>query len=109
MGMSNDFIAHHGLIELRRSSGKYTCTNKQVMPTMYVLDRVLGSTEWEILFPLANLVVGTRIGSDHSPLIISSRRIKREKLQGFTYRNSGSCKRGLQNFFLETVSRSRGL
>jgi hypothetical protein len=83
MGMSNDFIAHDDMIELRRSSGRYTCTNKQVMPTMSVLDRVLVSTKWELLFPLENLVVGTTIGSDHSPLIISSGEDQQRKTTRF--------------------------
>jgi hypothetical protein len=38
---------------------------------MCVLDRVLVSTEWEFLFPLATVKVDTRIGSDHSPLLVS--------------------------------------
>jgi hypothetical protein len=37
-----------------------------------VLDRVLVSASWEGRFPLVSLCAETRIGSDHTPLILDS-------------------------------------
>jgi mannosylglycoprotein endo-beta-mannosidase len=71
MNLFNDFIAHHHLKELRRHGSRFTWTNKQQVPVMCVLDRVLVSTEWEMLFPMAVIQVETRIGSDHSPMLVT--------------------------------------
>lgn len=37
-----------------------------------MLDRVLVSVQWEVMFPLCSLKEVMRIGSDHSPLLFSS-------------------------------------
>jgi hypothetical protein len=83
MSPFNDFIAYHHLKELRRHGSRFTWTNKQQVPVMCVLDRVLVSTEWEMLFPMAVIQVETRIGSDHSPLLVSDGSQNRRKSNRF--------------------------
>ena len=68
----NDCIANLALREIRRGGSRYTWTNKQLNPVRCVLDRVFMSSEWETMFPLCSLVAETILGSDHSPLILSS-------------------------------------
>ncbi|KAK1607529.1 hypothetical protein QYE76_031202 [Lolium multiflorum] len=68
----NDCIASLALREIRRTGARYTWTNRQLSPVRCILDRVLVSPKWEGLFPLSSLVAGTIIGSDHSPLVLSS-------------------------------------
>ena len=51
--------------------GRFSWSNNQIDPTMSLLDRVLVSAEWENLFPLSLVKLETRLGSDHSPLVIS--------------------------------------
>jgi exonuclease III len=68
----NDCIARLALRELKRSGARFTWSNKQVNPIRSVLDRVFISPEWETHFPMATLSAETRIGSDHTPLILDS-------------------------------------
>jgi endonuclease/exonuclease/phosphatase family metal-dependent hydrolase len=68
----NDCIARLALRELNRSGARFTWTNKQVNPVRSVLDRVFISPSWETHFPMASLSAETRIGSDHTPLILDS-------------------------------------
>ncbi|XP_071680408.1 uncharacterized protein [Lolium perenne] len=60
------------LREVERAGARYTWTNKRLRPTQCVLDRVLVSPIWEAAFPLCSLTTITRVGSDHSPLLLSS-------------------------------------
>ena len=73
MRMFNDWIEDLALWEIFRSGARYTWSNNQADPIRSVLDRVLLSVEWEIAFLLCSLCALTRIGSDHSPLLLSSR------------------------------------
>ena len=68
----NDCIANLALREIRRGGARFTWINKQLNPIICVLDRVFMSAEWEALFPLCSLAVETIVGSDHSPLLLSS-------------------------------------
>jgi hypothetical protein len=68
----NDCIARLALRELKHSGARFTWSNKQVNPIRSVLDRVFISPEWETHFPMATLSAETRIGSDHTPLILDS-------------------------------------
>jgi mannosylglycoprotein endo-beta-mannosidase len=68
----NDCIARLALRELNRSGARFTWTNKQVNPVRSVLDRVFISPSWETHLPMASLSAETRIGSDHTPLILDS-------------------------------------
>ena len=72
MGFFNDSIAHHPLRELRGVSGRFSWSNNQINPTMSLLDRFLVSATWESIFHLCSVKLETRLGSDHSPLLISS-------------------------------------
>jgi hypothetical protein len=68
----NDCIARLALRELKHSGARFTWSNKKVNPVRSVLDRVFISPEWETHFPMATLSTETRIGSDHTPLILDS-------------------------------------
>jgi hypothetical protein len=66
----NDVVAALALRELHRVGARFTWTNNQSSPIRSVLDRVFVSPAWEQLFPLCSLQAITRIGSDHTPLIL---------------------------------------
>lgn len=51
MDIFNEFIGSYQLRELKRSGLRYTCTNKQNIPIMVNLDRVMFSSGWEERFP----------------------------------------------------------
>jgi exonuclease III len=68
----NDCIANLALREINRGGPKFTWTNRQLNPVRCVLDRVFFTAEWESIFPVCSLWAETIIGSDHSPLILSS-------------------------------------
>jgi hypothetical protein len=68
----NDVIAALSLREVSRAGVRYTWTNKQLNPVRSVLDRVFMSPAWEAFFPLCSLTAITRIGSDHTPLLLNS-------------------------------------
>jgi len=72
MDLFNTFIGDFQLKEIRRSGPKFTWTNKQDYPVMFVLDRFLISSDWEVRFPLCLAWSLTRVGSDHSPIILDS-------------------------------------
>ncbi|KAG2615462.1 hypothetical protein PVAP13_3NG057080 [Panicum virgatum] len=57
----NDLIGNHQLREVTRVGSQYTWTNKQHVPVLVNLDRFLMTT-WGL----------TRVGSDHSPIILDS-------------------------------------
>ena len=67
----NDWINRWGLLELKNSSRSYTWFNNQDAPIMATLDRVLVNTVFDQKYPLSNVLVASRAGSDHVPLIIN--------------------------------------
>ena len=81
MKLFNDFIEKFDLRDLHRGGGKFTWTNKQTNPIQSNIDRVLISTEWEEKYPMATLSAMTRIGSDHTPLLLDDeeQRIQRQR------------------------------
>lgn len=70
--MFNDFIADEALLELPRVGARFTWTNHQINPIRSVLDHVLISPEWDVLFPHASLCALPYVSSDHSPLLLAS-------------------------------------
>jgi exonuclease III len=68
----NEAIASMALRELCRVGARFTWTNRQLNPIRCALDRVLVSPAWEATFPLCSLTAVTRIGSDHTPLLLDS-------------------------------------
>jgi endonuclease/exonuclease/phosphatase family metal-dependent hydrolase len=72
VSLFNDSIARMDLGEIRRTGARFTWSNKQANPVRSVLDRVLVSASWVGSFPLVSLCAETRIGSDHTPLILDS-------------------------------------
>jgi endonuclease/exonuclease/phosphatase family metal-dependent hydrolase len=72
MRMFNDCLADLALREITRVGARFTWCNNRIDPVQSVLDRVFVSVEWEMEFPLCTLRAATRIGSDHSPLLLCS-------------------------------------
>ena len=68
----NACIANLALREIHRGGSRFTWTNRQLNPVRSVLDRLLVTAEWEMLFPLCSLVAETIIGSNHAALVLSS-------------------------------------
>jgi hypothetical protein len=87
MRMFNDCIADLALREITRIGARYTWTNKRVDPVRSVLDHAFVSVEWEVAFPLCTLRDLTRIGSDYSPLLLSSGGGSPPRLNRFHFEN----------------------
>lgn len=68
----NEFIGKAQLREIYRGRGGFTWSNKQASPILSNLDIFLVSTDWEENFPLATVTSLTRIGSDHTPLMLDT-------------------------------------
>lgn len=66
----NSIINTHALREVHMSSGSYTWSNRQDIPTLEKLDRILMSDGWETLFPLTCVRKIPRAVSDHNPLTV---------------------------------------
>ncbi|KAM0867146.1 hypothetical protein ACQ4PT_042150 [Festuca glaucescens] len=94
MQMFNDCLADLALREITRVGARFTWSNNRIDPVQSVLDRVFVSVEWEMEFPLCSLRAATRIGSDHSPLLLCSGgsappRINRFHFENFWLRQPG--------------------
>jgi exonuclease III len=80
----NNFINHYELQELFKLGGKFTWTNKQINPIRCVLDRILVTSSWDHLYPLAIVSSLLRVGSDHCPLLLDTR--EGERVRGNNFR-----------------------
>lgn len=80
----NHFIGDCNLKEIKKNNAKFTWTNKQEVPIMVNLDRVLITVSWESKFPLSHAWCLTRVGSDHNPVIFYSGE-EMPKRQSFFY------------------------
>src|SRR3954469_17176951 len=72
MRLFNDCVADLALREITRVGARFTWSNNRVDPVRSVLDRVLVSVDWEVTFPICSLRALTRVGSDHTPLLLST-------------------------------------
>lgn len=99
MDLFNSFILDMDLSELHRSGARFMFTNKQDYPTQEVLDRVLVSQLWEAIYPISTLLSITRIGSDHSPLILDTGEQLDRPPHYFKFESAWLCKEG----FIEMV------
>jgi mannosylglycoprotein endo-beta-mannosidase len=97
--MFNDCIADLALREITRAGARYTWSNNRVDPIRSVLDRVFVSVEWEMAFPLCALRAVTRIGFDHSPLLLLSGGGAPPRLNRFHFKNFWLG----QEYFVEAV------
>ncbi|KAM0894533.1 hypothetical protein ACQ4PT_024480 [Festuca glaucescens] len=87
MRMFNDCLADLALREITRVGARFTWSNNRIDPVQSVLDRVFVSVEWEMEFPLCSLRAATRIGSDHSPLLLCSGGSAPPRLNRFHFEN----------------------
>jgi len=86
MNLFNDFIERCDLREIHRSGGsRFTWTNKQENPTM-----------WEEKFPTTTLTALTRVGSDHSPLLLDTGVVTNKNLDNSSLKNSGVWRTSLR-------------
>ena len=67
----NAIIDSNGLKEVKLLGRKYTWANNLEEPTYDKLDRVLGTSEWDLSFPLAVVTGLNREISDHVPLLLN--------------------------------------
>jgi hypothetical protein len=58
------------------SGRQYTWANNLPNPTFEKLDRVLVATEWDQHYPLSSIVALTRDLSDHTPLLLNTRKTR---------------------------------
>lgn len=72
MEMFNNFIGRFQLREIFVNGSKFTWSNKQKVPTMEKLDKILASKSWENNFPTCFSYSKARYGSDHCPLILNT-------------------------------------
>jgi exonuclease III len=86
MDLFNNFILDNNLLELTRKGGKYTWTNKQINLVMSVLDRVLNCAEWDLHYRDASCETITRVGSDHSPIIVNTSDNRFHRQQNFRFK-----------------------
>ncbi len=73
MGLFFDLLNELEMIDLPLGNQKFTWSNMQSNPTMAKLDHFLISTKWNQAFPLSKVVAVSRITSDHSPILLSTR------------------------------------
>lgn len=66
----NDWVNRWGLIELNPYNRKFTWANNQKNLVQAKPDRIFVSTEWETVFPLANVACLAKEVSDHTPLLL---------------------------------------
>jgi hypothetical protein len=87
MGKFKSVLEDMELKELPLNSRKFTWTssqNPQTHPMMTRIDRAFCTTEWEELFPTANLHTWTSTISDHCPLILQGATAQ-AKFKGFRF------------------------
>lgn len=58
------------LKEIRLNGRRFTWSNEQDNPTLTRIDRLLWTTEWELLFPSCFLQSLPSLMSDHTPLLL---------------------------------------
>jgi hypothetical protein len=70
----NAVIENLNLREIVLSGRQFTWESRTENPTFEKLDRVLATVEWEQKFPMVSVRDLTRVGSDHTPLLIDAGR-----------------------------------
>lgn len=88
MILSVQLLILMGLRELDRAGGAFTWSNNKENPTLEKLDRLLMSSGWEQLFPLANVHKFTRLVSNHNPLILDTLEEREPRHKSFRFESS---------------------
>jgi hypothetical protein len=79
MGSFRRLIDDLALKEIQLHGRKFTWSNQQANPTLVRLDRVLCTVDWENLYPNVLLQSAASEDSDHCPLLLGQKDIKRGK------------------------------
>lgn len=85
MDLFNDFIGRLHLREIFVSGAKFTWSNKQKLPTLVKLDRILATHSWDLNFCNCHAWSKPRVGSDHSPLILDTGEHKEARTKYFYF------------------------
>lgn len=101
MNKFNDFIGKNNLRELDRAGPRYTWSNKQECPIFAKLDRILVTTDWETRFPLCLAWSLTRVGSDHSPIILDTGEHGAPRPRYFHFENHWASREGFKEMITE--------
>ncbi|KAK8552785.1 hypothetical protein V6N12_041359 [Hibiscus sabdariffa] len=82
-----DFVDIMGLIDLPISGGNFTWSNQRSDEDVILekFDRVLCSSNWNMVFPKVVAMLDIAIGSDHAPIIVLLKGIKRKYKKGFKF------------------------
>lgn len=72
MGWFRRLVDDLELHEVHLNGKAFTWSNARERPTLERIDRVLVSTDWELLFPSCFLRVLPSTASDHCPLLLST-------------------------------------
>ena len=67
MELFNNFIGNCLLREIFVSGMRFTWSNKQKIPTLIKLDRILVTVEWELQYTKCFAWAKARLGFDHCP------------------------------------------
>jgi hypothetical protein len=86
------------LMEIDLKGRAYTWSNEQIDPTFTLIDRVFVTTEWNLLFPNADLQALPTMGSDHAPLLLTGD-VTRANYTGFRFESYWTLMLGI----VETV------
>lgn len=81
----NDWINKFDLIELKNVGRRFTLANNLDNLVVANIDRVFISTCWEALFPVVQLKMLPRVGSDHTPLVVNTGAIQSPKVKQFRF------------------------
>jgi endonuclease/exonuclease/phosphatase family metal-dependent hydrolase len=100
MNAFNCFIEECELREMHRGA-RFAWTNNQEVPIQSNIDRVLFSDEWEFRYPTCTLISLTRIGSDHSPMLLNSGKTKIVKSRQFFFENQWTQTEGFREMIQE--------
>jgi hypothetical protein len=72
MDLFIDFISNFHLRDIFISGAKFTWSNKQKVPLLVKLDRILATSSWEMKYSNCFAWSKARVGSDHTPLILDT-------------------------------------
>ncbi|KAK8593880.1 hypothetical protein V6N12_045953 [Hibiscus sabdariffa] len=105
------FVDTMGLIDLPIAGGTFTWSNQrsEEKAILEKLDRVLCSPDWNTFFPKVVALLDVAIGSDHAPVIVYLKGIKRKYKKDLNLNPNGSWKRTAQRLFRIVGYRYRNL
>lgn len=105
----NNFIGDLQLREMFVSGARFTWSNKQRHPTLIKLDMTLVSSCWDISHPSSFAWANTRVGSDHSPLVLDSGEHRGNKTKYFYFQERWFLENDFNGLIGDKWGRKKGL